>query len=131
MGRALLLALVHALETDPTLAERLRTAIVLPGHPDPTPQADTYMKVTEYAARARVSAKTIRHHVQHGMVEGEHYLREGRTGRRIVIDVRKADAWRAARRSAPTERRSLEDFATNDLLRRRAQIALKKRGVAR
>lgn len=87
------------------------------------------MTVDEYAEHARVSSRTIRGYVACGMLEGEHFHREGRTGRRVIIHVTSADSWRASRRFAKNEEHALHDLATNEILRRRAHAALKKTGA--
>lgn len=125
IATVMLRATIEALEADPDLAARLRTALgLLDGEVNGAPPP--FMSVGEYAAYARVSEKTIRAYVRDGMVEGEQFHREGRTGRRIVIHVRQADLWRTARKPTQNPERTLEDLATNDILRRRAQVALKK-----
>ena len=110
------------------IAQRLREVLVA-GTTAGTIQK--FMSVDEYSRHARVSSRTIRGYISRDMVEGEHFHREGRTGRRVIVHVEAADAWRASRRFAKNKERSLDDLATNDVLRRRAHVALKKAGFRR
>jgi len=87
------------------------------------------MSVKEYAIHACVSERTIRQLVKTEMKEGGHFHRDGRTGRRVIIHVDEADSWRASRSFVRTNKRTVEDLATNEVLRRRAKTALKKAGL--
>lgn len=128
IGSSLLETLVGLLEARPSLAIRLGRAIGCVASTTPPLALPKYMGVKEYAAHAKVSSKTIREYVARGMVEGEHFHRDGQTGRRVLIHVEAADSWRSTRRFAKNGKRSLHDLATNEVLRRRAVLALKKAG---
>lgn len=125
LATKLLDRLLAMVEERHDVAQRLRELV----HARTTPQdARKFMSIAEYAEYARVSARTIRDYMTSGMVEGEHFLREGRKGRRVTIQVEAADAWRASRRAAKDQERSLQDVAANDIARRLAARALKRTG---
>jgi hypothetical protein len=129
MTHDLLEALLQVLESDPALAGRLRAALTSTSGRGEVLAATKYMTVGEYAAHARLSDRTIRHFVKDDMEEGVHFHRDGRTGRRVIIHVEEADVWRASRSFAPSHEQTVEDLATNEVLRRRAKTALKKVGL--
>lgn len=127
--RCVLHAFTRILESDPSLARRLANLLVPPANDlRLSTESSKYMTVREYARHARVSEKTVRKYISSGMLEGEHFLREGQSGRRLTINVSAADAWRASRRFAKNELRSLHDLASNDIARRLAARALKRTG---
>lgn len=125
LGQEMLEIVVTGLEGRPELAARLSRAITSGVS---SPRLPRYMSIDEYARHSRVSTRTIRKYIKAGMIEGEHFHREGQTGRRYTIRVEAADAWRASRRFAKNDERSLHDLGTNEILRRRAALALKKSG---
>lgn len=92
LAQELLDALVHRLETDPQLSNRLREVLA----PDRAEGASlAFMRVDEYGVRRGVA----RCAVERWMREGMPVIGNGR-GRRI--DVERADAWlRARTRGAP------------------------------
>jgi hypothetical protein len=85
-----------------------------------------FKSVAEYARYGRISTRTVRYLLKE-MTEGEHFHREGRTGRRVLIHVREADAWRAGRKPASVRACSIENLAIDEVTRRRARVALQKR----
>ena len=122
--------LVQTLEQQPELAARLQRALGLEGAGRPAETSrPRFMSVKEYAVHACVSERTIRQLVKTEMKEGGHFHRDGRTGRRVIIHVDEADAWRASRSFARSNERTVEDLATNEVLRRRAKTAPKKAGL--
>lgn len=110
---------VHAIEEQPALARRL--ALVLRSL-----EPRRYMSVKEYAKHANVSERTVGIAIDSGMEEGRHYHRAGRTGRRVIMHVDEADAWFESRRFAKSDERTAHDSVTNEVLKRRALVALKK-----
>ena len=126
-------AVVVALEQRPDLVERLRVLLAPPVPPPPPSSADAkFMSVAEYAKHARLSEGTIRNCLKDDFVLGEHFHRAGRSGRRVVVHVAESDAWFAARSAAQAEARTIEQLANDELLQRRARVALRKdRGGSR
>lgn len=122
--------LLDALERRPDLAQRLQRAFGLRElGVERNEGASRYMSIREYAVYSRVSERTVRTLIRQGMTEGTHFHRDGRTGRRVVVHVEAADAWRESRTFAKANARPLHELATNEILRRRAKTALEKAGV--
>ena len=90
-------AVLTLFETEPALADRLRG--LFPARDQaataPAPIA-VNMSVREYAVHAGVSERTIGNDLRL-MTLGVHFRRDGATGRRVVIHVPEADAWRRTR----------------------------------
>ncbi len=125
-ARTVLHAVLELLEEEPAAAARLRQAVAL--RPEER-RGEKFMNVVTYAAHAKVCDRTIRNLLPK-MTEGIHFHRDGRKGRRIIIHVEEADAWRSSRRFAGrSDNQAVADLATNEVLRRRAHVALKKAGV--
>lgn len=120
-------SVVTELEQHPSLAARLRKVLGVTEQASLQAQAQAkFMSVREYAMHARVSERTMRYLLRDEMVEGIHYHRDGRTGRRVIVHVNEVDEWRASRRRTSDMNQSLEELASNEVLRRRAQLALRK-----
>jgi hypothetical protein len=122
---SVLAAIVLTLERRPDLAARLWNVLGAVAVPLPS-RASEHMSVGEYAAYTRVSERTVRYQLKE-MVEGVHYQRAGRKGRRVVICVAEADRWHAERVHAHSAAGSVEELAIDEVTRRRAQVALRKR----
>lgn len=73
-----------------------------------------------------MSERTIRYDIEK-MEEGRHFHRAGRRGGRVVIHVQEADDWYAQRASKRDVAASVEELAVDEVTRRRARVALKKR----
>ena len=87
------------------------------------------MSIAQYAVYRCVSDRTVRYDIEK-MEEGKHFHRAGRKGRRVVIHVQKADAWYAQRAGKRDAAASVEELAVDEVTRRRARVALKKRKEA-
>jgi hypothetical protein len=127
----------HQREISTVLPEAERTAIVdalverllAAPHFRETPanaESPPFMSVDEYARHGRISSRTVRYLVK-AMTENVHFHRDGRTGRRVLIHVREADAWRAARKPARARAQDTAQLAIDEVTRRRAHVALRKR----
>jgi hypothetical protein len=110
--------LIETLEACPELAGRLR-GLLLVEVPAVASTVPPFMSISEYARHARVSVRTVQS-LRAEMTEGLHYHRDGRTGRRVIIHVAEADAWRSARRPHQL-RRDLDRLAEDETARRRAR----------
>lgn len=110
---------VRAIEEQPAVARRLARVLR-------SLEPRRYMSVKEYAAHANLSQRSVSLAIDDGLKEGEHFHRAGRTGRRVIIHVDDADAWFESRRFAKSEERAGDDLVANEILRRRALVALKK-----
>lgn len=121
---AMLERVVVALEAHPALARRLAAALGIPGAPAGGYQEEKFMTIEEYAKHAKVSPRTIRRQIKDEMEEGLHFHR---AGRKVTIHVQQADEWRMSRRPrARAANQDFVDFVDDELLRRRAQVALAK-----
>ena len=126
LARDVLATIADVLEAHPDLAARLRALLAPPaaashlGGPAPA-----NMSVQDYAAHAKVCERTIRYDLLR-MTEGAHFRRDGAKGRRVIIHVAEADAWRRERSTAIVGRQLAEDLATNTVLQHRARAALRR-----
>jgi len=121
-------ALIETLEGCPELAGRLRCLLFV----EVPPTASTvppFMSIAEYARHARISVRTVQS-LRAEMTEGVHFHRDGRTGRRVIIHVAEADAWRNARRPRQS-RRELDRLAEDEVSRRRARAGRREGAAAR
>lgn len=125
MAEVALIAVVEALRRRPDLTQapcELLARPVVASAPAPA----NFLSVAEYAIHRSVSERTVRYDVQQ-MEEGKHFQRAGRKGGRIVIRVPEADAWYAERSRSVAPAASLDEIAVDEVTRRRARVALKKR----
>jgi hypothetical protein len=122
---ALLVTVVQSLERRPDLVARLRSLLGVIT-PAPTTPSSELMSIAEYARYRRVSERTVRYNLKQ-MVEGVHFHREGRAGRRVIIQVHEADRWRAEKVRKPNGALTNEDLAIDEVTRRRARVALNNR----
>src|SRR5262249_1969921 len=119
----LLLTAIEVLERRPDLADRIRHLVV--DVADTFTRDPEHMTVGEYAQHRCVTERSIRYEIREQMVEGVHYHRDGRSGRRVIIHVAEADRRLAARtKQAP---RGPEELAVDEVTRRRARVALRRR----
>lgn len=125
MAEAALIAVVEVLRRRCDLAQTLRGLLATPVRA-PAPAAMAYLSLAKYAAYRSVSERTVRYDVKK-MEEGRHFHRAGRKGGRIVIRVPEADAWYAERSRSKAPASSIEQLAVDEVTRRRARVALKKR----
>jgi len=119
-----LAAVVAVLETRPELADRLR--LLLATGTQKTQATKPFMSVVQYAAHRCVSERSIRYDVEK-MTRGVEYQRSGRRGGRVVINVAAADAWYAERGRKIDPTSSIEQLAVDEVTRRRARVALKRK----
>jgi hypothetical protein len=122
---AALEGVVSVLEQRPDLREGLRKLLVLE-RPSVASGGAAFMNVVEYARHRRVSERTIRGQLPE-MTPGVHYERSGQRGRRVVIRVAEADRWHAERARERSTAVGVEELAIDEVTRRRAQVALRKR----
>ncbi len=125
VGVRLVEAVIAALGERPELRERLGAALRVSPGCAASPCAQ--MTVAEYADYARMCERSVRYLLPE-MKEGEQYLRVGRKGGRIRIQVVQADAWRASRAAARRQPDDGDDVL-NEVVQRRAKAALKKLGI--
>lgn len=123
---AALTRFIGALEHRPDLAARLARALLGQGRTTSSATRANFMSVAEYAAHRRVCERTVRYDLKK-MIEGVHYEHAGRKGRRVVIRVSAADQWHAERIRERPAAVSIEELAIDEVTRRRAQVALRKR----
>jgi len=110
--------LLAVLESRPDLAARLRALFVVTQAA--SPPSSPFMSIAEYARHARISVRSVQS-LRREMTEGEHYHRDGRLGRRVIVHVAEADAWRTARRPPASHRAALDQLASDEVSRRRAR----------
>lgn len=125
VAEAALAAVAAVLRRRPELAQTLCELLAAPASA-PAPTTVTYLPPAKYAAHRSVSERTIRYDLQE-MEEGKHFQRAGRKGGRIVVHVQQADAWYAERSRSIAPTSSIEQLAVDEVTRRRARVALKKR----
>jgi hypothetical protein len=134
---ALLESFADALERQPVLAERIAATLAEPlaaalAMRRPEPARVARMTVRAYSVHAGISERTLRYYLRE-MEEGVHFVRVGRRRGRILIEADAADAWCASRatskESQHQESSTYEEVVTNEIVRRRAHVALKKRGL--
>jgi len=115
---AALRTVVETLEEHPELAARLR-GLLAPA-PLAAPVLPPFMSMRAYARHAGIGVRTVQQH-RAEMTEGVHYHRDGRAGRRVIMHVAEADAWRAARRPRAAARTTIDQLAADEVSRRRAR----------
>jgi hypothetical protein len=116
---------VAALERRPDLAARLSRMLAVEAPSAPRTEVQ-FMSVAQYAAHRHVSERTIRYDLKK-MSDGLQFERAGRAGRRIVIRVADADQWHRDKQRERMTTKSLDDLAVDEVTRRRASVALRKR----
>jgi hypothetical protein len=124
MAEEALVALIRVLQRRPDLVSALKDLLV----PTAAAAASTpgFTTVAKYAAYRAVSERSISYDIKK-MEEGKQFHRHGRTRRRVVIHVQEADAWYAQRAGERDVAASVEELAVDEVTRRRARVALKKR----
>jgi hypothetical protein len=118
-------AVARVLQRHPDLAAMLQVLLRAPPSLGP-PRSQAFASVAQYAAYRSVSERTVRYDLS-DMEEGKHFHRAGRKGGRVVIHVQEADAWYAQRGSRRDVAANVEELAIDEVTRRRARVALKKR----
>jgi hypothetical protein len=99
-------ALVGAL-SDPTVAQKVAEVLAARGAAA-NGTVPRFMNTKEYAARVKISARTLSYEMQ-GMTEGVHY---SRSGRRVRFHVKEADEYIAqSKRMRATEQQPKVDLA--------------------
>jgi hypothetical protein len=124
LAEAALDVILRALQRRPDLVNAFQQ--LLGSRSQTTALAAAFMSVTQYAVYRCVSDRTIRYDLQK-MEEGKHFHLAGRRGGRVVIHVQEADAWYKERSTERAGARSIEMLAVDEVTRRRARVALKKR----
>lgn len=124
MAEVALIALVNMLRRRPDLVGALKELLV-PNEAARATSTQAFATVAQYAASRSVSERTIRYDIK-AMKEGTHFHKVGRKRRRVVIHVQEADAW-YAQRAVSRDTASVEQLAVDEVTRRRARVALKKR----